>query len=232
MTLRRLRDGSMETLGRASRNAGVALLVGLAATAGGCPESIELNTGDIVADPRSPEGSDESAPGATPTEPDPGAPAAPAEPPANPAPGIDPDGPGIAEPSRPADPGEVPPPDADRGAALTGSCAQGTLHGDVGGLEGIAQIETTILTRFIAESQSFGDEYLVFAGEIRTGVDTYIFSADVTGASGFGEIVSYVEGWTARIRIDLLADGFVLGMNAFEGDCGEFGCAQYVFVCR
>lgn len=128
----------------------------------------------------------------------------------------------------PTDSSEPPP-------ALAGSCAQGILYGDINGAEATATVEVSTLTQVMGEAAGTiysGTTYVVFAGEIHSGPYGYVFSADIYGASGFGDMVSYADGSRFRIRVDLYPDGFLLATGVFESDCGAAGCGQYVFACR
>lgn len=118
---------------------------------------------------------------------------------------------------------------------LAGSCAQGVLYGDINGAEATAIVEVSTLTQVMGEAAGTiysGATYVVFAGEIHSGPYAYIFSADIFGSSGYGDMVSYADGSSFRIRVDLYPDGFLLATGVFESDCGAAGCGQYVFTCR
>lgn len=118
---------------------------------------------------------------------------------------------------------------------LAGSCAQGVLYGDINGAEATAIVEVSTLTQVMGEAAGTiysGATYAVFAGEIHSGPYAYIFSADIFGSSGYGDMVSYADGSSFRIRIGLYPDGFLLATGVLESDCGAAGCGQYVFTCR
>ncbi len=122
-------------------------------------------------------------------------------------------------------------------STLPGSCAQGMLFGDINGLEATAFVSADVLRQGLGVSLDpsevfVGNAYIRFAGEIRSGPYSYIFAADIYGASGFGDMVSYADGSSFRIRIDLQPNGFLLATGVFEDDCGGTGCGQYLFTCR
>jgi len=56
-------------------------------------------------------------------------------------------------------------------------------------------------------------DYVSMSGQIQSGQFSYTFSAELVGASGFGEIVSHAEGTRFQIRIDLTPTGFALTSN-------------------
>jgi hypothetical protein len=58
-------------------------------------------------------------------------------------------------------------------------------------------------------------EYVLMAGQIRSGQYMYTFRADLVGASGFGEMLSLMEGTRFQIRIDITGAGFALTSNPF-----------------
>jgi hypothetical protein len=57
--------------------------------------------------------------------------------------------------------------------------------------------------------------YVAMSGQIRSGQFLYTFRAELVGYSGFGEIVSHVEGTRFQIKIDLTPTGFALTSNPF-----------------
>jgi len=127
---------------------------------------------------------------------------------------------------------------ASNPAISSGSCTQGLFYGEINGLAATAQVEMELLRQVntLEDPRNWtlygGDAYVLFSGAIRSGPYAYVFTADVYGASGFGELVSNADGSTIRIRIDLFRGGFAIATNVFEGDCGERGCAQYLFACQ
>ncbi len=56
-------------------------------------------------------------------------------------------------------------------------------------------------------------DYVLMSGQIQSGQFFYTFSAELVGASGFGEMVSQVEGTRFQIKIDLTPMGFALTSN-------------------
>jgi len=114
----------------------------------------------------------------------------------------------------------------ESGAGGVGNCFAGELVGDVGGVQATARVtfEQLPCSGCVDPTAT----YLVMAGEIVSGAFYYTFTADVYGASGYGDMLDYADGSTFRIRIDLAGDGFALTTNPFEG----LYTTTYVFTCQ
>jgi hypothetical protein len=64
------------------------------------------------------------------------------------------------------------------------------------------------------------------AGEITSGTSDYVFSAEITGSSGYGELV-LLPGGSVLIKIDLIPTGFIMTVDPY----GEYGePTVYVFT--
>jgi hypothetical protein len=57
--------------------------------------------------------------------------------------------------------------------------------------------------------------YVLMAGQIRSGQFFYTFRTELVGASGFGEMLNHLDGQRFQIRIDLMPAGFALTSNPF-----------------
>ena len=58
-------------------------------------------------------------------------------------------------------------------------------------------------------------EYTLMAGEIRSRVARYSFTADIVGTSGYGEMLDQVRNERFKVKIDLTRDGFTVTSNPF-----------------
>ncbi len=66
--------------------------------------------------------------------------------------------------------------------------------------------------------------YARMSGEIRSPQAWYVFTADIYGDGGYGDMVDRLAGETFRIQIQSLSEaGFILTANPFQGP------ASYVF---
>src|SRR5437764_13271206 len=58
-------------------------------------------------------------------------------------------------------------------------------------------------------------EYTLMGGEIRSNGIYYTFTADLVGASGFGDMVNHTHNERFRVKIDLTREGLNLTTNPF-----------------
>lgn len=84
----------------------------------------------------------------------------------------------------------------------TTGLGNGNYVGDLNGSRAVANVSFEPLR-----------EYTIMAGEIRSNEAYYTFTADIVGTSGYGDILDHADGSRFRIKIDLMADGFILTSN-------------------
>jgi hypothetical protein len=107
-----------------------------------------------------------------------------------------------------------------------GYCPGNVFVGTISGLDATANVQWSQQPSFTPTSPILGESYIQMVGEITSGQFYYTFIAELYSPTGYGDMVDYVGGTTFRIRIDLIADGFILTANPF-GDP-----AVYQFLCR
>lgn len=122
-------------------------------------------------------------------------------------------------------------------AQPAGPTTHHTFVGDIGGVPTQVLVSVELLPQLVVTEGieniwiAAASQYFVLAGQVVNPYAGYLFTADIAnGLNGYGDMVDVATGERMRIRIDLFTQGFVLSTNAFEGGCGEYGCAHYPFV--
>src|SRR5947207_12329013 len=101
------------------------------------------------------------------------------------------------------------------GAPGSPQTQSGNYRGSINGAEATAHVTFEPLP-----------EHTLMAGEIRRNEYYYTFTADLVGASGYGDLLDHKDNSTIRIKIDVTADGFQLTSNPL----GPGAPSTYTFV--